>query len=541
MPAASPSVSRARAGATVTAVILVAGTFALSQGASPLRPLWPPLVALGVILLTRHALAGLLTGAFAGAILAAGGDPWAAYLAMGRDHLAPSLQSAWKTGAIAFTLVLGGFAAVLEAGGGFTALLQRLAGPGRDAGRRVEAAAGVLGLLCFFDGLANSMVVGRVSRDLADSSGVARAKLAYIVDSTSSAVACVALISTWIAFQLAMIGEAFSLAGRDVNPYLVFLQSLPANFHCWFTLVLLAVAIGGRFHPGPMAGFVARAQAQTAGDAQKNPPASPGRGTAGHPATALVPLGVLLVAFVVGFLVWGDPAPGWPDSRDRVVAAFGSDAGPLVLVAAGLVATLAALLVFPRGRGPRPAVALRAFGAGAAAMVGPVGILVAAWLLGSVMGTLGTAELIAGLLEGSRLLWLMPTLTFLTGAAISFATGTSWGTMGLLFPLAVPAAAGLGADHGLLTVVVAAVFSGAVFGDHCSPFSDTTIVSSISCGVEPHDHVRTQIPYALLAGLVAVVVGFIPAGLGVPAWISLVVGAVVIVLLPRLPFLRGAR
>jgi len=181
---------------------------------------------------------------------------------------------------------------------------------------------------------------------------------------------------------------------------------------------------------------------------------------------------------------------------------------------------------------------VRAFGRGVGAMIGPVGILVAAWIMGSVMSALGTAELISGLLSGSDILWLMPTLTFLTGALISFATGTSWGTMGLLFPLAIPATAELGGGDPLLSIVVAAVFSGAVFGDHCSPFSDTTIVSSISCGVEPHDHVRTQIPYALLAGLVAILVGFVPAGLGVPPWVSLIVGVAVLMLLPRLPYLN---
>jgi len=205
-------------------------------------------------------------------------------------------------------------------------------------------------------------------------------------------------------------------------------------------------------------------------------------------------------------------------------------------VLAGLVASLVALALFPgrRGRGAR------AFVRGAQTMVAPVGILLAAWIMGSVMNALGTAQLISGALAGSGILWLMPTLTFVTGAAISFATGTSWGTMGLLFPLAVPATASLGAGDPMLAVIVGAVFSGAVFGDHCSPFSDTTIVSSISCGVEPHEHVRTQIPYALIAAAVAVVVGFVPAGLGVPAWVSLAAGVGVLLALPRLHKVRSS-
>ena len=247
---------------TWIALLLVLGTWPLAWTDTALRGLWPPLVALAVIAATRHALAGLLAGAFCGAVILGGGDPWQAYLALLRDHLAPSLGSAWKTGAILFTLVLGGFAAVLDAGGGFRTVLGRLTAGRGDADRRFQLAAAGLGLLCFFDGLANSMMVGRVGRDLADRCGVARVKLAYIVDSTSSAVACVALVSTWIAFQLTMIREGFALAGREVNPYAEFLSSLPSNFHCWFTLVLLFVSIGRRFDPGPMGGFAAVARAR---------------------------------------------------------------------------------------------------------------------------------------------------------------------------------------------------------------------------------------------------------------------------------------
>lgn len=514
------------------AALAVLATWPLAWSGLELRALWPPVVALAVIIATRHALAGLLVGAFCGAVILAGGEPWAAWLALWAEHLAPSLGSSWKTGAIAFTLVLGGFAAILDAGGGFRTLLSQLTAGGRGADRRFQGAAAGLGLLCFFDGLANSMMVGRVGRRLADRCGTSRVKLAYITDSTSSAVACVAVVSTWIAFQLSMIEEAFALAGRDVNPYAVFLNSLPYNFHCWFTLVLLFVSIRFRYNPGPMGGFERRArEAEGAGADDRG----------GRPvASALVPLGVLLLAFFGGFYGLGTDGPLLPVTREKVVASFGSDAGPLVMVLAGLAASLVAVGLFPGSAMRRGTEAGRAFVTGAKAMLGPVVILVAAWMLGSTIGALGTAELLARAAASSEVMALVPVLVFLTGAAVSFATGTSWGTMGILFPLAVPAAAGAaaGIDPGfqatILHVTVAAVFSGAVFGDHCSPFSDTTIVSSISCGVEPHDHVRTQIPFALIAAAVAGVVGFVPAGLGVPAAVSLTVGAAVLLALPRL-------
>ena len=510
----------------IALLVVIVGTAGCCLFDGSWTRLWPPIAALLVIIATRHALLGLLAGGLAGAVLLAGGDPAAAAWAVFTDHLAPSLQSSWKQGAIIFTFVLGGFAAVLEAGGGFRTLLLRVARPGRDRTRQMETAAAGLGLLCFFDGLANSLVVGRVGRDLADRSGVARVKLAYIADSTSSAVACVAFISTWIAFQLSMIGEAYALAGREVNPYSVFLASMPYNFYCWFTLVMMFVAIRWRFHPGPMRRFVNEAAPTDAPESGTEP--------GGSIASALIPLGVLLVSFFVLFLALGSPRPVLPLGRDKLVAAFGSDAGPLVLVLSAITSTVAAAMLFPRQQQGRLRPAARAFAGGVRTMVGPVFILLAAWFLGSVIGALGTAELIAGLAARTGSTVLLPSLVFLTGSAISFSTGTSWGTMGLLFPLAVPAAAQMGMSEDQLPIIVAAVFSGAVFGDHCSPFSDTTIVTSISCGVEPHDHVRTQIPYALITAVVAITLGFLPAGGAVPAPVCLLAGTLGLLCLPSL-------
>jgi tetracycline resistance efflux pump len=515
-------------------LVVIAGTAACSLVDASWTRLWPPAVALLVIIATRHALLGLLAGGLAGAVMLAGGDLAAAAWAVLADHLAPSLRSPWKQGAIVFTLVLGGFAAILEAGGGFRTLLLRVSRPGRDRARQLETAAAGLGLLCFFDGLANSLVVGRVGRDLADRSGVARVKLAYIADSTSSAVACVAFISTWIAFQLSMIGEAFAMAGREVNPYSVFLASIPFNFYCWFTLVMMFVAIRQQYHPGPMRSFVDAAVPTDASDS--------GIELGGSIASAMIPLTVLLASFFIFFLALGSPHPVLPLSRDKLVAAFGSDAGPLVLVLASVTSTVAAAALFPRQKRGRLRPAAIAFSRGVWTMVGPVFILLAAWILGSVIGALGTAELIAGLAARTGSTVLLPSLVFLTGSAVSFSTGTSWGTMGLLFPLAVPAAAQIGLPVDQLPIIVAAVFSGAVFGDHCSPFSDTTIVTSISCGVEPHDHVRTQIPYALITASAAIGLGFLPAGCGIPAPACMIAGSLGLLFLPTLArrFGRGS-
>jgi len=527
------------------ACLLLASWLVLAfyQGKPPagaaLPALWPSVVALTGVLILRHALTGLLLGAVAGAVLLAGGNPWRAGGDLLAGHFAPIFASPWKTGAIAFTLLLGGFAAVIERGGGFRSLLERFLRGRGDPARRLQGGVMGLGLVCFFDGLANSMLVGRVTRTLADRCGVSRVKLAYIVDSTSAAVACLAFVSTWIAFQISMIHQGLELAGLPAEGgYALFFASIPLNFYCLLTLALLVIAIATGFNPGPMRAFEQQARTR-AREMQPHAPAKAPAGPAENLApawTALLPLAVLVVTLLGGFYALGlnwDRAPGvspaalWPVTGSKIATAFGSNAGPVVLVAASIVATLAALAVFPvpPGRGE----AIRAHARGVRELAGPVLILLAAWMLGSTLEALGTGGVIAGLAGGALPLALLPALVFVAGALTSFTTGTSWGTMGLLMPLVIPALAAHpeaapGEVERFFALGIAAVFSGAVFGDHCSPISDTTIVSSIATGVEPLDHVRTQLPFALIAAVVAAFVGFIPAGLGLPAWMCLTAG-----------------
>ncbi|MEM9227232.1 MAG: hypothetical protein AAGA45_04625, partial [Verrucomicrobiota bacterium] len=216
------------------------------------RAIWPSIVALVLVFLTRHALWGLLAGAAAGALLLASGNPWQAWLTLCSEHFGLQFSSTWKVGAIAFTLILGGFAGVLERGGGFKALVLRGLRRAKDPARGLQGGIIGIGLICFFDGLANSLLIGRLSRQFAEPCGVSRVKLAYLTDSTSSAVACLAFISTWIAYQLSMIKEGFAVVGSEGNAYLLFLQSIPYNAYCWFTLLLLVLVVWRRYHPGAM-------------------------------------------------------------------------------------------------------------------------------------------------------------------------------------------------------------------------------------------------------------------------------------------------
>ncbi|MGJ3243823.1 MAG: Na+/H+ antiporter NhaC family protein [Opitutales bacterium] len=491
----------------------------------------PTAIALLAVVLTRRVVTGLLAGSFAGALMLVGGRPDLAIGQMVTEHLLPNFGSSWKVGALLFTLILGGFAALIEKGGGLVAAIHRLT-RGGSASRRLQATTLGLGLVCFFDGLANSMLLGRVTREPARRCGVSGVKMAYLVDSTSSSVACLAFISTWIAFQLSLIQEGLVAQGSAVSPYTVFFQAIPFNYYCWFTLLLLAAVIRTGFHPGPMRAFEAQARRALPESSPPQPTRTPGEDSGLW--RALLPLAVLVLGIMALFYLW-EARPLWPLTFRKFALAFGSGEGAHILLAGSVLGTFVAWLAFPPvSRSPeRP---LPVFLEGVRALMVPALVLVSAWILSSVVGGLDTGTRLSEALTG-RLppAWLAAGV-FLAGAVISFTTGTSWGTMGILMPLALPtvfslgegAAIGEAETYRLLASVVAAVFSGAVFGDHCSPFSDTTIVSSIACGVEPHDHVRTQLPFALIAAGVALPVGFLPSGYGLHPVVSLGIGALLL-------------
>jgi tetracycline resistance efflux pump len=512
------------------ALMLFAGTWAVDVMDLPFRSLWPSLLALLLVFLLRSALAGLLAGALAGALLLAGGNPYAAVIRFVEVHLTGSLQSAWNIRVLVFTMLMGGFVGIIEAGGGLQGLVRRFLGDGKPQAKRVLWSSVGMGLVCFFDGLANSLMVGRVMRPLADKAGVAREKLAYVVDSTSSPIACIALISTWSATQLALIKAGLDQVGAAGNPYLLFLESIPYNFYCWFTLLLVFLVIARNFDVGPMR----KAQPHPAEDQAEQIQSAPAY-------QALVPLATLIALILAGLYISGSDRL-FPSSLQDLAMGFGRSKTDLVLVCASALACVVAAIL--NRRSIQSSIG-EVFMRGVTSLLVPALILVAAWCLTSTLNALGAKDTLTGMLQGRLSPHMLPVAVFFTGAMTSFFTGTSWGTMAVLMPLSVPLAFTIGGDlppdvvHHLLVSVIAAVFSGAVFGDHCSPISDTTLVSSVACDVQPMDHVQAQLPYALIAAVLAAAAGFIPAGFGLPAWMGLLLGAAVLTGLTQWAKIRG--
>lgn len=236
---------------------------------------------------------------------------------------------------------------------------------------------------------------------------------------------------------------------------------------------------------------------------------------------ALIPIITLSLAILVLFYTW-DTKDLLPLTSEKLSDAFSGKAGPYALTLGALIGLFAACVFFPKQKRELLPETVKS---GVASMMSPVLLLILAWSFGSVIAELGTGKWVAAALGSHFPVNYMPAAVFVTGAAISFITGSSWGTMALLMPIAIPSYLDLaGNEIEFLPAVIAAVFSGAVFGDHCSPFSDTTIVAAFACGVTPQEHVLTQLPYALITAATALVIGYVSLAHGLPAWVALLLG-----------------
>ncbi len=518
--------------------------------------LWPSVLAVGLAFVTREIYLSLFLGAFSGALLLHGGNPWNAFHDLLISRMLSSLMDRWNISVLVFTLLMGGFAEVLTRNGGMMALSLRVMGQSRSP-RRAGLGAYLMGWLVFFDGLASSVLVGKTMRPIADRAGLSREKLAFIVDSTSAPVAGLALLSTWVAYEMSVIRQGLVNTGEAgladaVAPFSWLVISLPFRFYNWFMLLLVFLLVWLMRDWGSMLAAekasrskVSRAAVEAAGPVLE-PIAGPVQGS--HAALALVPVGVLVMGVFGGLFVSGGGMQMSFTFAHLVEAMGKADAAAVFVLATAFASAVALAMtaLWPgatNGTGAR-AGGMQAFLHGLQQMFLPALILVFAWMLNSVIKELGAANYLVALL-GDRLpsAWL-PALVFALASVISFSTGTSWGTMAIVMPLAIPLAVKFTAFHAgqtespILVATVGAVLAGAVFGDHCSPISDTTIVSAFSSDCDVMAHVRTQLPYALTAAGIATFVGYLPAGYGVSPWWLLGAGGLVCWLLVRY---RGER
>jgi Na+/H+ antiporter NhaC len=524
--------------------------------------LLPPLFAIVLAILIRRPAPALFAGVFVAAYMlrkAAGAGLAGALFGGGldvfTDFLWPELASGYRQQIVGFVIFTMARVGVMTKSGGIRGLVQLVSRTAKDV-RSTRVTAWLMGLVVFFDDYANCILVGTTMRPLTDRFRIAREKLAYLVDSTAAPVAGLSVFSTWIAFEVSTFSAQLPAAGLlTTDGYAVFMETLPYRFYCILTLFLAGwVAFSGRDF-GPMQ--AAERRARTTGQLVRpggQPMVSaaatsmePAAGVEPRAVRALLPLAVFIVVtlFEILRVGWAGMQAGDPDVLMSSIFTLeglgdllqGSQSTRALLIGSGLGFTTSIGLALSAGlRSEIPRAAWNTLRSMGVAVV----ILYLAWMIGGASTELGTANYLTGMLSGHLIPELLPVILFLLAAMTAFATGTSWSTMSILLPLVVGLAYSLGegtplGPHTLMIMSIGAVLEGAIFGDHCSPISDTTVLSSTASASDHIDHVRTQAPYALLTMTVALGLGYIPcAFFELSPWLMLPINALVLVAVLRL-------
>ena len=485
--------------------------------------LLPPLVAITLCFITKRVLASLFIGVWVGATILIGWNPIGG-VTKTLGYIVENAADSWNATILLFDFVVGGLIGLIYLSGGAQAFVKSVTKKVKTA-RDGQFAAWLFGLVIFFDDYSNTAVVGNAFRAVSDKLRMSREKFSYIVDSTAAPVASIALISTWIGYEVGLIGDAIEGTSVTMTPYTIVLQSIPFRFYSIFAIILvLAIALSGRDY-GPM--LKAEYRARTTGKvfADGATPLSGGselkvlEGVPQKTVNMVVPIIVLVVVSIFG--MWWT---GGGTSAESFTAAISDADAMTALLWGAMFAVIVAILMYKAQGIGTLADMMDAFIDGAKMMLLANLVLLSAWSIGSVCAEIGTAPYVV---EAARRVVspvLVPMVIFLICNLISFATGTSWGTMAIAMPIAVPLALSLGVP---LPLAISAVLTGSVMGDHCSPISDTTIMSSMFSGSDHIDHVKTQIPYALTASGVAIL-AYIAAGTGMSVALVLPLGIVLV-------------
>jgi len=523
-------------------------------------PLWlsviPPLLVIALALIFKEVVSSLIVGIFSGAVIAAhfaldGTGALSGFLRAIDSYMVQAMSDEGHVSVIAFSTLIGGIVAVISKNGGMQAVVDRIS-KRANSPKSGQFATWFLGIGIFFDDYANTLVVGNTMRPLTDRLRISREKLSYIVDSTAAPIAAIALITTWIGAELGYIQTALDTINADSTliesgPYSIFLSSLQYSFYPVFALVFIAILIMQNRDFGPMYGAEVRAREEGVAD-RVDADISGELEAFAHDedirlrmSNAIIPILVVILGTVAGLWYTGTLASadenlsGMTFTRKLSLIIGNSDSYKALLwssmfglITAVLLSTLRGALSFRDG--------ISASISGFKAMVPAVVILILAWSLAALTEEMHTADYLAGLAEGNLATWAVPAITFILSALVAFSTGSSWGTMAIIYPIMLPLSFTLAIEQGMavgeameiLVNSTSCVLAGAVLGDHCSPISDTTILSSLATRCDHIQHVRTQLPYALTVGVVALLFTLVSALFDSPWYINFPVGIAVL-------------
>ena len=552
-----------------------------SEAFAALYGVWtliPPLLALLLAFLTRNVILSLFLGVLSGAWMLAlvSGDLLGSITGAffnSTDYFIGTLADRWDAGIIMQVLVIGALIALITRMGGMRAIADLVVKIAKGP-RSAQITMWISSWVIFFDDYANALIIGPIMRPLCDKYRISREKLAYIVDSTAAPVAGIMLISTWIGTELVNINEGLAIAGiTGVSAYGIFIDTIPYRFYNIMALFFVFATAFLLRDFGPM--LKAEMRARTTGETI-NPGSevmdtekvvdeekeeikedygilkSSKKVTPPNIWNAIIPVAVLIISAVILFYTNGAACVmdggGFVTPEEfaqlsffeSVREAYSASDASIVLFQAGLLACIVALIMGFVERIFTIKDGIETWAHGMKSMLFVCIVLILAWSIGSVIGDLGTAHFLVDNLSDALPAFIVPALIFVIAAVVSFATGTAYGTMAILLPLCIPLAAAIvgitgmeitsaGSEYAYILMCSSAVLTGAIFGDHSSPISDTSILSSMGAGCSLIDHVMTQIVYAVTVGVV-VIAGYILVGLGLNVWITLLIMAAILVL-----------
>ncbi|WP_414708137.1 Na+/H+ antiporter NhaC family protein [Romboutsia sp.] len=512
----------------------------------------PPIVAIVLAFITKNVVVSLFLGILSGSFIIniTGSNVFSALVQAFLDLVDRALNSLadpWNAGIILQVLAIGGVINLVAKMGGAKAIAEVLAKKAKSA-KGTQLITWFLGLLVFFDDYANALIVGPIMRPVADKMKISREKLAFIIDATAAPIAGLAIISTWIGLEVGLINDAFTGIGVEADAFGIFLNTIPFRFYNILILAFIVITTLLAKDFGPMREAELRAKEAKNNNSEieldklkEHSDLEPKEGVTLSVWNAIIPIGTLIVAALVCFyysgysgIMGGEDQNliqlfiNSPYSFEAIKEAFSASDASVALFQSALFASIIGISMAVGKKIFTISEAIEVWIDGMKGLLITGVILILAWSLSSVIKELGTAKYLVTLLSSSLPGFLLPSIIFILGAVISFATGTAYGTMGILMPLAVPLAHSINPEMSFIIVSTSAVLTGAIFGDHCSPISDTTILSSMGAGCDHIDHVKTQMPYSLFVASITILFGYIPAGLGLPVYLVLPLALVVI-------------
>ena len=504
--------------AFVAVVIFLAISAFVTTPESVQQSFWsliPPIIAIILALVTKEVYSSLFVGILTGSLLYSGFSFEGTMTHVFNDGIIASLSKSWNVGILIFLVILGTIVQLMNRTGGSAAF-------GNWATRRIQTREGAqlatigLGVLIFIDDYFNCLTVGSVMRPVTDKYKVSRAKLAYLIDATAAPVCIIAPISSWAA--------AVSGFVEGENGLALFIRTIPYNYYALLTLAMMIMIVLMHINYGPMAeheyNATEKGDIYTTPDRPYADAADESQGRVGIVADMLIPIFSLIICCVIGMIYTG----GFFSGTNFIDAFAGSDASVGLVLGSfcALIITMVYYLIrnslsFEEMMGCLPD--------GFKQMVPAILILTLAWTLNGTTASLGAKEFVAGIIanNAARFASFLPAIIFMIAVGLSFATGTSWGTFGILIPIVV--ACFQTTDPQLMIIAMSACMAGSVCGDHCSPISDTTIMSSAGAQCNHINHVSTQMPHALTCAAVSAVT-YVIAGLVRNAAISLLIGLV---------------